>query len=89
MSGAGSQRRFKPALDADSRAADFEVVNMAPQSRRMKPLPPIEQYNIYSNGYANSSMVQQTLPTKKPSQRVQGSLSNHESALILKNIAKK
>ena len=57
MSGAGSQRRFK-GLDADSRAADFEVVNMAPQSRRMKPLPPIEQYNIYSNGYANSSMVQ-------------------------------
>ena len=57
----------------------------------MKPLPPIEQYNIYSNNYMNSAMVQQTVPIKRvqaPSNR-QKTLNQHESEMLLKdNLAK-
>ena len=91
LSGAasGSQRRFKPhQLDADSRSGDF-IIDLAPASRRMKPLPPIEQYNIYSNNYTtNPGMVQQTLPTKKPDSNRPSkniTLGQHESEMLLKD----
>ena len=55
----------------------------------MKPLPPIEQYNIYSNNYTtNPGMVQQTLPTKKPDSNRPSkniTLGQHESEMLLKD----
>ena len=36
--------------------------NMAPTAKRMQPLPPIEQYNVYSNAYAQQN---HSLPMKQ------------------------